>query len=71
SRAAELAGEPIPMVPRDPASDPDLANTLRLLLAWTFPRNLIKMRVDSKQHAAVMEQKKRGTAVQVVLQGHA
>ncbi|CAM9450741.1 unnamed protein product, partial [Ectocarpus sp. 8 AP-2014] len=71
SRAAELAGEPIPMVPRDPASDPDLANTLRLLLAWTFPRNLIKMRVDSKQHAAMMEQKKRGTAVQVVLQGHA
>lgn len=40
SRAAELAGEPIPVVPRDPASDPDLANTLRLLLAWTFPRNV-------------------------------
>jgi len=40
SRASDLAGEPIPMVPRDPASDPDLANTLRLLLAWTFPRNV-------------------------------
>lgn len=40
SRASDLAGEPIPMVPRDPASDPDLANTLRLLLTWTFPRNV-------------------------------
>lgn len=28
------------MVPRDPASDSNLANTLRLLLAWTFPRNV-------------------------------
>lgn len=40
-------------------------------LGRALVEKLIKMRVDSKQHAAMMEQKKRGTAVQVVLQGHA
>ncbi|CAM9805903.1 unnamed protein product, partial [Pylaiella littoralis] len=71
SRAEDLAGEAIPMVPRDPASDADLANTLRLLLAWTFPRNLIKMKVDTKRHASVLDLKDTGRAVQVGLQGHA
>ena len=35
-----LNDEPFQMVPRDPTADPDLANLLRLLLAWTFPRNV-------------------------------
>lgn len=39
-RVTVLTGEPVPTVPRDPTFDPDLANILRLLLAWTFPRNV-------------------------------
>ena len=44
------------------------------LVGWLCPPRrvqLMKMKVDNKRHASVVDQKKRDKAVQVVLQGHA
>lgn len=57
--------------PSLPALVRSFLHSLADWLAGFLPEQLMKMKVDTKRHASVVDQKKRDKAVQVVLQGHA